>query len=265
MDDLKSDLLPARELDAPLLPRLYSLKHIMWASVVGGPLAGTWMVATNFRRLGEGKKSLVTSLIGGSTVALVVVLAFALERSFGKTGTLRLGAVLGISAYLLAKRFQGRAITTHAEQEGPFESPWKSLAVTVVSVVVAIVAAGSLESYLRPTVVVGGSHEIELGGTATESDAIRVGEVLTEIGMFRYVQHTRMRVAREPSRWIVTVGVKQGSLEDAEVLKSFEAIANALRARAFADNLKLRMVLTTEGGLKTKTCDLGEGGRLTCR
>jgi len=265
MDESQTQLAPAPEHDIRQLPKLYPLKHILWASVVGGPLAGTWMIATNFRRLGARRKSLAASLLGGSVVALVVILAFALERRFGKTGTLRLGAVLGLAAYYLAKRFQGEAIATHSAQEGPSESAWKSMGVTAFSMILAILGAASLVSFLRPTVVIGGSHEIELVGMATRSDAIRVGEVLTDIGLLRSGGHASVTLDRQPSSWILTVTVKEGGLENASLVKSFESVASALRSRIFTDNTGLQIVLTADRGFKKKTCDLDEGGRLTCR
>jgi len=48
--------------------KLYPLKHMLWGTWLGGPLAATWMIATNFKRLGQTRKRDVTLIVGAALV-----------------------------------------------------------------------------------------------------------------------------------------------------------------------------------------------------
>ena len=253
----------------PAEPRfkLYPLKHVLWSSVFGGPLAGTWMIAANFKRLGAIKRSYVASAIGGAAVALVMVIGITIGRRFGGMGNLSLGGALGVATHMIAKRYQGTAIEIHSAQGGRFESALKSVGITLLGLVQALLGAGVLVSWLQTTVVVGpgGAHKIILDGMATESDAKRVGAVLTDIGLLRDGQQSQMTLTRERAKWTLSMTVTKEGIKDLDVAEVFGPVAIALRERVFSGSDLFLLVFQSEYGVTVKTCEVTQERRVICR
>ena len=58
------------------VPRLFTEKGTAVASAIGGPLAGTYLIAKNFRTLGKEDAARLSLIIGGAfTIALLTTLA----------------------------------------------------------------------------------------------------------------------------------------------------------------------------------------------
>jgi hypothetical protein len=265
MSDIQPETTAPAEADTAPAFKLYPIKHVLWTSCLGGPLAGTWMIAANFQRLGAVKKSHLASAIGAAAVGLVVMLSYLIERRFGKAANLSLGGVLGVATFLIAKRLQGSAIEAHENQGGRLEPVWKSVGIMGIGIAQTIIGAAAIVSLLQTTVVVGSTHEIELAGMATESDARRVGAVLTDIGMFPAGQHSNMTLTREPSTWTLTFTSTKAKLETVDLATVFAPAANALRDRVFPGDDRLLLVFANQYGFSLKTCELNKERQLACR
>lgn len=245
--------------------KLFSVKHILWGSLFGGPLVATLMMAANFKRLGEIKKSRVASLIGAGTVAIVVFLSFYIEKRFGRTGNLSFAGAFGAAARGAAKHYQGSALEAHEGAGGRMESAWKSLGVTVLGMLQTLIGAAVVVGWLQTTVVFGGSHDIVLEGDATESDARRVGNVLTEVGVFRADQQTEMTLAHRRSTWTLTFTLSKSGAAPSGLASSFAPAGQALREQVFNLGEKLQIEFLKGFGIKIATCDVDGSGGLSCR
>jgi hypothetical protein len=243
--------------------KLFALKHIWAVSFIGGPLPGAWMMAANYKRLGQLAKSRLASALGALAIIVVVAVSYAITRKFGQTGNFPIGVSLAIAMRELAKSQQGRAIGEHERRGGLFESGWKSFGITLVGIAQTFFGAAVLLGWLQTSVVVGGTHKIILDGTATEADGRRMGDILLDIGMLPEGQETEMSLEKERSAWTVTVNVNEGFLDRSDLAEGFEPVAQQLRARAFPDGLRLKLVLAS--GLHKKTCELDDAGHLDCR
>jgi hypothetical protein len=243
--------------------KLYSTRQIGWSSFIGGPLAGTWMIRANFKRLGNVKASHVAAVIGAAAVAVVVVVGYVLERKFGKGGNLSLGVVLGIATQNLAKHYQGRAIAAHENDGGRIESVGKSLGVTVIGLLQTALGAVALLSYLETTVVIGGTHRITLEGMAEKADAERLGAVLTEFGVFRSGMDTYMALERGRSDWTVSFHVDKETLTSGDLAAIFAPIAKELSARLYGSGVHL--AFPDEFGFARKRCEFDPRGEFVCR
>jgi hypothetical protein len=223
------------------------------------------MIATNFQRLGAAKKSYLTAAIGAAAVALVVMLSYSIERRFGKVVNLSLVGVLGVATFLIAKRLQGAAVKAHEAEGGRLESRWKSAGIMGLGMAQAMIGAAAVISLLQTTVVIGGTHEIALAGMATESDARRVGAVLTDAGVLRPGQQSRMMLTKEPSTWTLTFSSTKARIANIDLAAVFEPLANALAGRVFTGGERVLLVFANQYSFTLKTCELGQQHRLTCR
>jgi hypothetical protein len=243
--------------------KLYPVKHIWWTAVIGGPLPSAWMLAANYKRLGETKKSHIAAGLGALAIVAMVALGVVLDRKFGGSRHLQLGGVIAIAVRSLAMSLQGTSIAAHEARGGRFESPWKSIGIMLVGIAETFFGAAVLVGWLQASVVVGGTHKIILEGTATEADARRMGDVLLEIGALPEGKETEMSLEKERTAWIFTINVNEDFLEKPDLVPIFEPVAQQLRARAFPDGLELKLVLAS--GLHRKRCELDPDGHLSCR
>jgi hypothetical protein len=242
--------------------KLYPIKHIWWTAVIGGPLPSAWMMAANYKRLGDVKKSRIAAGVGALVIVAIMALGEALDRQFGGGG-FRFGVVIAIGVRSLATSLQGPAIAAHQERGGRFESAWKSTGIMLVGIAETLFGAAVLVGLLQTTVVIGGTHKILVDGMASEADARRMGEVLTEAGLLVEGQETEMSLEKTRDAWTVTINVNDGFLEKPDLAELFEPVANQLRERAFPDVLRLKLVLAR--GLHRKTCERFASGQLECK
>jgi hypothetical protein len=242
--------------------KLFPLKHIWAVSVFGGPLPGAWMMAANYKRLGQTAKSHLAAGLGALAIVLVVALNYAITRNFGETGNLPFGFVLAAAVRQLAGSQQGRAIGEHERRGGVLESAWKSFGIMLVGIVQTLFGAAVLVGWLQTSVVVGGTHEIILDGMATEADARRMGDVLVGIALPEG-KETKTLLEKDRSSWTVTINVKREYIDEPDLARIFEPIAQHLRAFAFPDGLALKLVLAN--GLHKKICELDGAEHLACR
>jgi hypothetical protein len=242
--------------------KLYSTSQILWCSLVGGALAGTWMIRTNFKRLGDVKASHVASVVGAAVVGAVIVVSYLLERKFGRVGTSSLGIGLAIATQTLAKQYQGRAIAAHESAGGRIESVGKSLAVTALGLLQTLLGAAALLSWVQTTVIIGGTHTITLEGTAEKADAERLGAVLTDLGVFRPGIRMALALEREPSEWTVSFNLTNPIPKGADLAAAFTPVARELRARLFG--VRFHLAFLDEYGLTKKRCELDSADALVC-
>jgi hypothetical protein len=100
---------------------------------------------------------------------------------------------------------------------------------------------------------------------ATESDARRVGVVLTDLHMFPAGQHSQMTLTRQPSTWTLAFSSTKAKIETVDLATVFAPAANALRDRVFPGDDRLLLVFANEYGFSLKTCELNKERQLACR
>jgi hypothetical protein len=98
-----------------LTGKLYTRDAIRVATFLGGPLAAGFMIADNYRHLGEHKKVQTTWLIAVPVTIAIFVLAFILPDNFPPIA-LPLAYTMGV--YFLVENLQGKKIKAHTAQGG---------------------------------------------------------------------------------------------------------------------------------------------------
>lgn len=171
------------------------------ASLLGGPLSATYLIARNFKSLGNERAANRTLVLGFAfTVVLFTTLA-ALPPSIGeKIPEQLIHIAYGFIGYLIVNRFQQRDIDTHL-QAGGKKGSWQMIVGTgLVGAGVSfayIVLIASLISRDAPPFP-GEAYQMRKSGatiyydksTIPEADAMFVGIELEEMGYF--VKETRL-------------------------------------------------------------------------
>jgi hypothetical protein len=117
---------------------LYTPNHILLATFLGSPLAGSILAAINEQRLGRPKGVLTALAIGFALTGVVLGLAFALPDNFPGLPLTLLG-MGAIRAFVHVK--QAEAITKHLHWGGRKGSGWAAAGIGLVSGIVVLVIA----------------------------------------------------------------------------------------------------------------------------
>jgi hypothetical protein len=108
---------------------------MVMAAILGGPIAGSTLVALNFRRLHvPGPEAMITLAAGLVATVILVLLPTSRGMSLGLSA-----AAAGILAALV-DRFQGSMITMHRERGGRMASRWAAVGIALILAVAQLAA-----------------------------------------------------------------------------------------------------------------------------
>lgn len=128
------DLLPI-----PAEFKLYKDRAISVGTFLGGPLTGGYLMAENFKRLGENERAKATWII--SIVATIVIFGgLFIIPGIEKVPNYIIPIVYTSVAGYLAKRFQGASIREHIETGGEVYSIWRVLFISLIGVAIMVMS-----------------------------------------------------------------------------------------------------------------------------
>ena len=165
--------------------RLYDSTSVLIAAIFGSPLAGTALMALNYRRLGKPSSAKWALLIGILVTAAAIFVGFKFTPPFWISSPIAIGLVLATKQ--AAEAYQGGTIATHATTGGRLSSRWAALGVGILgcaAVYVAVLAL-TLGAAMRSKVIIGTKDQVYYGGTATKQDAAALGAALKSEGYLR--------------------------------------------------------------------------------
>src|SRR4051812_19404179 len=160
---------------------MYSAGQIAAATFFGSTLGGGWLLARNYKRLGEPGKARTALLLSIAVTAVLIAIAALVP---GPTSFIGIGAIAGMAA--LARSVQGERFNRHLALGGPQASNWSAVGIGAASlgIVGAVVMAGAVGYALATTpdsVQLGGSSVMYTDG-ATRAEAQAVGDALKQLG-----------------------------------------------------------------------------------
>ena len=172
----------------PLTPpptyKLYTPSGVGLATFLGSPIAGSVLMAINYRRLGNRAAAGKAAALGFlGTIALASVAALLPQPiSMG----LGIGAWIGMNS--LAKAFQGEQIIQHTARGGELASNWRAAGVSLlVTLFLCITLIGSYFAFGEQgrKLEVMPQKTVHYSGDASESDARLLGDVLKKDRYFQ--------------------------------------------------------------------------------
>jgi hypothetical protein len=118
--------------------KLYTESAIRIATFLGGPLVTGYLLADNYRQLGETKKIQTTWAIAIFATVAIFVIGFYLPE---KTPPYLLPIAYTIGAYYLAQNLQGARIKAHIAAGGETWSIWRAVAAGLVGLIIIVAIA----------------------------------------------------------------------------------------------------------------------------
>ncbi|HVN94704.1 MAG TPA: hypothetical protein VMT38_13470 [Terracidiphilus sp.] len=178
---------------APPAYRLYDVAAIAIAAFFGGPLAGAILMASNYRKLGQGNNAMLALVLGAAGSAVEIFLSLKSTAS-----PLVATVVLFLATAVAGRQLQEQAVKTHVAWGGQLYSKWRAFGVAIATIVIL---GGALIGYLvytgqwqtfgaqygigQQTVTIGTKDQVIYSGTATKDEATALGNALKTAGYFQ--------------------------------------------------------------------------------
>jgi hypothetical protein len=212
---------------------IYSPGQVALATFLGGPLGGGWLMAVNYKRLGEPAK--MRGAIGLSVLAMAAVIAIGFVIGSGAAWVLALLPFIVMRA--LAEALQGDAYRRHVALGGSRGSNWRAAGLGGVSLVIYLgVIWGALTiEFLatRPEVVMVGATSVAYTDGVPRAEAEAVGEALLEIQHLGRDARRSVEVTRDGDRRVVALVMKDFAFSDDEVQVGFHLLAERLSSKVY--------------------------------
>jgi hypothetical protein len=121
--------------------KLHTENAIRIATFLGGPLVAGYLIANNYKELGETEKVKTTWMITVTATIVVIVLAYFLPEGTPKP---LLPLAYSVVVYYLVQKLQGAKIKAHVAAGGQMWSIWNAVLAGIVGllIIVAILFGG---------------------------------------------------------------------------------------------------------------------------
>jgi hypothetical protein len=264
--------------------RLYDVGAVALAAFLGSPLAGTVLIASNYRKLGNAGNGFIALMLGAAASVGEIYIGLTSTKS-PAIATL----VLFAATWFAAKELQGHAIQTHVTWGGQLFSKWRAVWVALVTTLVlggGVVAylyyTGQLQKYItqaqqlqkqvqtpqnpaqapqspvttpQNTVTIGTKDQVVYSGTATANDATALGNALKAAG---YLQDRGVTVLLSKGAGGTVIGfvVADGAWNQAGTVASFEEIARGVASTVGGLPVQVQLLNSTQ--IVEKSATVGE-------
>jgi len=145
------DLIPPPDQRQQAPGKIYSLGQISAAALVGSPIAGAILIASNFRAFGLPDSSKNSLLLGVASTVIIIVAGFFVPES---TPNSVIPAIYCTIIYYLAKHYQGVKVDDFIEAGGQKYSHWRVFGIAVACLVAVMAIAFTVLS-LNPELIPG--------------------------------------------------------------------------------------------------------------
>jgi len=246
---------------------MYSAGQIAAATFLGGPVAGGWLLALNYKRQGEPARGRAAIALGVVAMAGLIAAAFVVpDRAMSSLGLIPVAVM-----YWIAKALQGATYQRHLARLGQIGSNWRVAGIALASLALCggtIVGAVLGYAYWNaPAELVVGNGNVLYTAGVTTAEAQAVGATLLELERFRSGNTWTVEVARDDDRHVIAFVVKDFVFGDAQAQQGFHELADELSHRAFGDapldiwladaSLEPRVKLAWEA--RPRRLELGDG------
>ncbi|MGA2906848.1 MAG: hypothetical protein ABSE36_04035 [Terracidiphilus sp.] len=238
---------------APPAYRLHDWISVAVATFFGGPLAGTVLMASNYRKLGQGNEGVLALVLGAA--ASVGLIYMALKTTMNPwVATLVLLVCTSAAAYQL----QGDAIKTHVAWGGQLYSKLRAFGVAIATALVLgcaligyLVYTGQWQSFgarygVGPTAVtIGTKDQVIYSGTATQADATALGNALKAAG---YFQDRGVNVLLSKGTSGTTIGfvVQDGYWNNPGIMSQFEEVVRGVASTVGGLPIQVQLLNNTK-------------------
>jgi hypothetical protein len=222
---------------------LFDSNSVGLATLIGGPVAGSFLMALNYRRLGLLDKGIVALVIGAIVTGLAILIGWNLPVS----AKFPLALALLFATQRLARFLQGPAIQQHVQHGGRLGSRWTAFA-SGLSFMAVLFTVAFLTVYksggafaASNSVVIGSKDEVYYSGSATRQGAEALGNALKAKAYFTD-RGADVLLAKGKDGTSLSFVVQKKFLSQPGILLSFEEVAREVAPTVGGFPIQVRLV-----------------------
>ena len=221
---------------------LFDANAVGTATFFGTPVMGAWLMAVNYRRLGQMGHATTTLILGIAVTGLVILLGWNLPQP----ADLPIALVLVFATRWGAQSLQGTAVKDHVKRGGRLGSKWTAfwLGTAFLVALFAVIFVVVYVENQRSGVMIGTKDEVFYSGSATSQDAQALGNALKTIGYFTD-RGANVFVAKGTDGTIVSFVVTDGTWNNPAMVANFEKIVRQEAPTVGGLPITLRLVNTS--------------------
>ena len=217
---------------------LFDSNAVAIAALFGSPIAGTVLMAANYRRLKNDGSALAAILIGLAVTAAAVALGYLIPQ--GATAGAAIGLLMATRA--AAKSMQGPAVEEHVRQGGKLGSRWVAFGVGLAGMALTFGSVLAVEAQRRgPKVTIGTKDEVYYSGSASKEEARALGAALKSSGYFSD-KGASVFLSRGQGGTIVSFVVQEGAWDKPEMVSGFEEVGREIAPKVGGFPIKVRLI-----------------------
>ena len=218
---------------------LFDHRAVGVATFFGSPLAGSILMALNYRRIGIAGAA-ARILVAGIVLTGLLV---ALGRAVPSGASTILGPAVLAGVVYGAKALQGDFVEQHTRSGGRLVSRWAAFGIGLAVLVPIVIGTFAYLRVATPStkVVIGTKDLVYYSGDAREQDAAALGQALRSDGFFQNKGASAL-VSKAKGAFTVSFVVKDGFWEDPKHIAAFEELGRQIAPAIGGLPLDVRLV-----------------------
>jgi len=235
--------------------RLFDPDAVGLAAFICSPLAGTLLMAVNYRRLGQTAKGVLAVILGLAATSILILIKWDCKAPWGSLGSLVFGILFLICTWQTAKELQGRAVEEHIARGGQLDSKGTAffVGIATLAALFGVTCAVIYQDQSHKTVVIGSKDQVIYSGImATRTDATALGNALKADEYFQERGSTVL-LNKGIDGTTISFAVQNGVWNQAGMLSSFEELAREVAPAVGGLPVQVRLVDTSGNVEQTST------------
>ncbi len=225
---------------------LFDVNSVALATLFGGPAAGSFLMAVNYRRLGMKAAGILALMVGVFVTGAAILIGWNLPKNV----TFPLALALLMGTKWMAKSLQGPTVKYHIEHKGRLASRWTALG-SGVGFMAAMFTIAFLTMFqsghvsaASTGVMIGSKDEVYYSGSATMQDAKSLGDALKTGGYFTD-RGADVFLSKGADGTIVSFVVGKDYLSRPGIMNSFEEVGRNIAPVVGGFPIEVRLITNT--------------------
>jgi len=218
--------------------KIYKSNAIRVATFLGGPLAGGYFIAENFKAFNEPEKAKKTWIYTILTTIVIFAIAFAIPGN-SRSGEYFIPLLYSWAAYYLVQHYQGAEIAAHVNAGGQFYNWGRVVVVTLIGFVTVLAAffvlmdsAGSILS--NETIKIYGAAPSEVHFDKTNispAEVDKIGQGFIDNGLFGSSNKVAVYVKKKGSSYEISIPCNDKVKTNPQVAQEFALLRAGMQSK----------------------------------